>query len=403
MLVLLGAISLGLMQRVTSQTAPAPPPTPVYGPSHVEVEPLHLVFDLPDGIRSRVDLADQTNEKFQKKSPTGEKCVSVPALAFDPAVVRRIYFYHYRGDCFDAGVTPGTLRNVVRSALTGILQASGKPSMASPLDYELAHHPATVISGNVYSEANHGLLFGEMACASVEGDIACWAFISSTAPKAARLAALPVRFDGNDAVPIIPEDLSRFVALPSITYRDEQRHLEFTYPGSFANVQPRANDILKKKTEEADAIQKKTFGCMKLLLNADDLEDDKRSDIFFYALPMECGKLKPGPSTLRDFAAGIAKGLAKTSNSESGKPTIYKLAGEDAAVVRGRLHPSSGKNVELFETCTILGPDILCWQMTSTSVEGLAALAASTVSFSGHPATPLVPLDVLQRTELDKK
>jgi len=275
--------------------------------------------------------------------------------------------------------------------------------MASPLDYELAKHPATVISGNVYSEANHGLLFGEMACASVESDIACWAFISSTAPKALRLAELPVQFDGKDAVPVIPGDLSRFVALPSATYRDEQRHLEFTYPGSFASIQPRADDILKKRAAEAEDSQKKMFGCMKILLSAQDLEDDAHSNIFLYALPTECSKLKPGPSTLHDFAVGITKGFAKTMSSEAGKPMMYKLAGEDAVVVRATLHPSNGKALGSFESCTLFGPDILCWLMTSTSADGLSSLAASTVSFSGRPAMPLVPLDVMQKAELDKK
>jgi len=405
MLLLLGAISLGLMQSSTPPAAApqAPPSTPVYGPSHIKVKTLHLAFDLPEGIRSREDIADQMNQKFQKKSPTGEKCVSVPALAFDPVALRRIYFYHYRGDCFPSGITQESLRNVVSPALKGILQASGMPSMTSPLDYELASHPATVVSGNVFSEANHGLLFGEMACASMEGDIACWAFISSTAPKTMRLATLPVQFDGKDPVPVIPEDLSRFVALPSITFRDEQRHLDFTYSGSFANSQPRANDVLKKKAEEADDSQKKALGCMKLLLNADDLEDNERSNIFLYALPFECSKLSPGPSALHDFAVGLTKGLAKAAKSEVGKPTMYKLAGQDAIVIRDTLHPPNGKDLALFETCTVAGPEILCWQITSTSIDRLAPLAASTVSFNGHPAVPIVPPDVLQKIEAEVK
>jgi hypothetical protein len=386
-------LAAGFLQMQTPPPAPPPTPatTPVYGPSHVEDTSLHLSFDLPEGIQSRKDLADGANQKFEKKSPAGEPCVTLPLLAFDPKVVRRIYFYRYNGACFPEGITTEQLRTSARRALTSILHNSGRESMSSPIDYKLSGHAAAVMSGNVYSEANHGVLFGEMTCVAIEKDMACWAFISSTNAKATRLAALPVQFDGHAPEPIIPEDMSQLVALPTLTFHDDQRHIEFTYPGSFASAAPRAADIIAKKTEEASGTAKAALGCMNILLNADELEEDGHSNIFIFSFPVACVKAKPTKATLRDFIVGLSKGYAKLARTEMHEPVAYTLAGRDVFLIQGTLFPPAKPASYISASCTIAGTDFFCWQISSSSVEHLRSVVASPVAFDGGLGGPLVP------------
>jgi hypothetical protein len=385
-------LTVGLLQAATPPvTPPAPAPTPVYGPSHFEDASLGLSFDLPDGIQSRKDLADEVNHKFLKKSPAGDPCVFLPMIAFDPKVIRRIYFYRYNGACFPAGISQEQLRSSSRLVLTSILQNSGRESMSSPIDYKLGGHPASAISGNVYSEVNHGVLFGEMTCAAVQKDMVCWAFISSTIAKAARLSTLPIAFDGQTPEPIIPESMSQLVALPTLTFHDDQRHIEFTYPGSFASAAPRAADIMAKKTEEAKGTAKTALSCMNILLSADELDDNGRSNIFIFSFPAACAKLKITTASLREFIIGFSKGYAKSAHTEMHSPVTYTLAGHDVAMIQGTLFPPAKPASYISTSCAIVGSDFICWQISSFSVERLRSVVASPVSFDSGLGIPLVP------------
>ena len=384
-------------QSQSSPQSTSPEPAPVYGPSHIQSDSLHLSFDLPDGIQFRKDLTDATNKKFDKKSPTGAPCTLLETIAFNPKILNRIYFYHFNGDCIEGGVTQERLRSVAAKGLTGILHASGKESMTSPLDFDMAAHPAAVMSGNVFSEANHGVLFGEMACAAVAKDIACWTFVSSTLSKTSRLAAMPVQFDGQPPAPIIPADISDLVALPTLTFHDDQRHIEFTYPGTFANAQPRAAGLIAKIAEQAPDNQKAAIECMKILLSADEITDTDRSNILIYRFDTTCDKIEVTSSTLGNVAKGMIKGIKQLSHSKISKPVPYKLAGHDAVLIDGTFQLKDKPEASMLDACVIVSGDILCWQLSSSSVDRAHKLAASPISFDSQLGVPLIPASLLPK------
>ncbi|MDE1160827.1 MAG: hypothetical protein PW792_02650 [Acidobacteriaceae bacterium] len=370
---------------------------PTFGPSHVVLPEADLSFDLPDGIRSRTDLLARINSNSKSKSAAGKPCVQLQLYAFDAISVRRIFLYRYNGECFEQHpLTQDRVRSTSGMLLKNMLHGNGKETMASPMDYTLGTRTAGITTGNVYSQANHGILFGEAMCLPTNLDLTCMVFISSSASKVRRLAALPLTFGKDAPTAAIPEDVSRFNLLPSITFHDDKRHIEYTYPGTFAKAQPRVEAILQTNTDIAEEKDKQALHCMHSLLGADDLEDDSHSNLFVFAIDLQCSHLEPTTATLHGLIEGIGKGYKKRGG-KTRKPIAYKIGARDAFLLQGQLRKGDfrGHEMELATVCTVVASDAVCWQFTSNSPEIIRALEQSPVSFDRGLGIPLVAPDLI--------
>ncbi|MFC6645781.1 hypothetical protein ACFQBQ_09350 [Granulicella cerasi] len=216
-----------------SANAAGTPSAPVFGPSHVVLEDGDLSFDLPDGVRSRTDLVERWNKESKDKSKSGNPCTEVRLIAYDTLSVRRVQVYRYNAECLNQHpVSLSKTRSTAQSLLRAMLRNLGTEAMASPMDYTLDDRTAATTVGNVYALASHGILFGESTCFPTKDDLTCMVFISYNAARARTLAAMPIRFGNHKPVAAIPDDVSRFTALPTNTFHDDRRGVEFTYPGS---------------------------------------------------------------------------------------------------------------------------------------------------------------------------
>jgi len=367
---------------------------------HIEDPKLQVSFDLPEGLVAHQATIDGVNAKFTTKSAAGEPCVMVDALGSDPAVFRQIIVYRFNGDCVEGGVTQERVRATALRSLKGILHRSGAESMTSPIDYELGSGKASAVSGNVYSVAQHGILFGEMTCAALQKDMGCWAFLSSTPAKTAALATMPVRIAGGAPVAAIPESMSHFVELPTLTYHDDQLHISLEYPGDFASVAPRTQERLHKAFEEFkdNAVQTHAVTCLKVTLSADELRDDARSNLTVMNFDAACSGLKTDEKTFHQWVVGVAKSAATHGNGNMSAPTYFRIGSHEMSVFQETMHPANAKvDVQLVEICTTAAGDFVCFQFSSTATERLRFLAGSKVSFPGGETSPLVPRDVLDK------
>jgi hypothetical protein len=386
------AVSLGVPQAAAA--------APRLGSPHFRSEAMHLAFDVPEGVEVRPDAADKANEvlKEKSKSPAGEPCTTIPLLAFNPKVIQRIYLYQTDATCFAGGLTQERLRTSAASILTAMLHTMGTPSVASAIDYSLGGKPAVVTTGNVFSEQNHGIVFGEVGCVLLDSYSACWVFMAGSADKVARLAALPVRFDGQEPAPIVPDDVSRLSVPSTITYHDDARHFEFTYPGTFADAHQLTADVLAKKADEAKGKEKTAISCIKTSLTGSEITDTSHSSMLIFNVNAECQKLKVSLPVLKDFAKGIVIGVGKTAaKSEAQAPVTYSLAGHDAALVQAKLTKATGSVVFITEACAIVSNDFLCWQFYSDSLERLNQVAGSRVAFAGQLPVAVVPPELLKK------
>jgi hypothetical protein len=394
---LLASLLLSAPMALAQDAAPA---TPTSASNHFHSDALRLSFDIPEDIEVHPDLLDKIDQNLKKSgsTPTGQPCVTMPLIGFNPKVIRRVYLYQTDSACTPDGLTQDHLRIRASAMLTAFLKSMGKPSVASPIDYDLGGKSSVVVSGNVFSEVHHGIVFGEIGCVVLDGYSACWLFVSGSVAKVARLAEMPVRFDGREPTPIIPADASRLAMPDTVTYHDDARHFTFTYPGSFVDAQQRTTDILAKKTDDAQGREKTIIECMRTSLTGDELTDSGHSTILIFNVNAECQNLKISSSVLSDFAKGVAKGVAKTAKKSTlSNPVMYSLAGHDAVLMRATLTTAAGLDASIVDACAIVSGDILCWQFFSTSPERLSQMVNSQVAFNGQLAVPVVP------PELQKK
>lgn len=383
------------MPAAKQEEKAAAPVAPTFGPSHVELEDSGISFDLPEGIRSRLDLQARMNANFKKKSASGKPCVESQLNAFDTLSLRNILVYRYNGECFENGLTPDRVRSTTNVLLKSMLHPHGMETMASPMDYTLGTRSASLTTGNVYSKQNHGVLFGEAMCVPSQMDLTCFLFFSSTASKVRRLAALPLRF-GNDApTAAIPEDVSRFNLLPTITFHDDKRHIEYSYPGSFAKAQSRMETILSESNGDEDKTRQ-ALRCVHPLLSAEDWEDDSHSNLLIFTNDLKCNNLSPDTHVLHVLTEGLSKGYKKRGGKLK-KPVPYKLGERDAVLVQGTMRKGEFRDHEarISTACTLVATDMVCWQFFSNSVDMLHTLEQSAVSFDRGLGRPLVPKDLL--------
>ncbi|MDE1154298.1 MAG: hypothetical protein PW735_01050 [Acidobacteriaceae bacterium] len=388
-LCLLLCASAGLAQTATaSSTTPSS--------TAVALPDLGIRLDLPAELAVHSEDAKKAETKFTHRSPSGKPCVTIPLIAYASQGVSGVLLWHYNGDCLDQPVGRDKLRSMALKVLQSTLHAQGKEHLSSPLDYEMGTLPAAVLTGTVYSRESKGILFSELSCNRIHKDVLCWQFTENTISRARRLAALTVHIDQLPPMPVVPEEESKLALLPTNTFHDDSKHVEFLYPGTYADAQQLADDTLTQQSATLRGKAKALVACTKIKLAAYAFEEDERSNLSIIDFDLSCNGSHNDEKHTEQIAKGLVKGISKGSKLKTSRTIPFSAQGVAFLALGGRL-TSKDHTLHTLDVCANLAGDTYCWQMVSTSAEDLHTLAQGSLVLGSGLGTPLVPQDVYEK------
>jgi hypothetical protein len=194
-----------LLAAALPQSTPTPgTPTTTF---HSDI--LHFDYTYGSSFAAMPDVASQSVQS-EKEKATGVlkaaiNCVTLPLVASDSSHgLRMLMILRMDGACFGTPTPASSLGTVTTSALTQSLLRFGDPQVGASADYQIAGHPASVISGSVKSEKLGATLYATASCLLQGTDTVCWELLSSDCSKLPDLMANPIQFDGQPAEPVIP-------------------------------------------------------------------------------------------------------------------------------------------------------------------------------------------------------
>ena len=190
--------------------APAPAVQAAKAPVPVHIVDLHLSYDVPAGLAMDPGLAAAAVKAEQDKATGVEKaaaaCVTSPVMAADPTEnFRMIAVVQIDFACIGQPVKDETLSEVVASTLKGSLGRFGEGVMGAPVKYQVGAYPAAFVRGSVKSEKFAATFHASATCLLIDKTkMGCWEFIAMDDAAVDKLAALPVHFDGQPPVALVP-------------------------------------------------------------------------------------------------------------------------------------------------------------------------------------------------------
>jgi hypothetical protein len=189
---------------------PQSTPTPGSPTATFHSDILHLDYTYDSSFAAMPAVADQALQSEKDKATGATKaaisCVSLPLTATDSSNgFRMIMIMRMDGACLGHLTTTSELGAVATSALTESLKRFGDPLMGTSVDYQVAGHPAAVLSGSVKSEKYGATFYGSASCLIQGADTVCWELLASDCSKLPGLMANPIQFNGQPAQALIPE------------------------------------------------------------------------------------------------------------------------------------------------------------------------------------------------------
>jgi hypothetical protein len=203
--------SIALLLAVAlPQTTPTPSsPTTTF---HSDI--LHLDYTYGSSLIATPKAGDQAIQSEKDKSTGTEKaaidCITLPLTAIDSSNgLRMILVMRMDGTCLGRLTTASGLGAITTSALTESLKRFGDPQMGTSVDYQVAGHPAAVLSGSVKSDKYNASFYATASCLLQGADVVCWEFLASDCSKLPALLANPIQFNGQPAQALIPEKFAQ--------------------------------------------------------------------------------------------------------------------------------------------------------------------------------------------------
>jgi hypothetical protein len=193
-------------QAVTSTTSP-PPSSSSTTTYHSDV--LHFDYAYDSSLVAAPSAGDDAIKTEKDKATGAEKatidCITLPLTAIDSSNgLRMALVMRMNGVCLGATTPASGLGTVTTSALTESLTRFGAPQMGTTVDYQVAGHSASTLSGSVKSE-KYGVTFYATASCLLQGsDVVCWELLASDCTRLPEMMNYPITFDGKAAEPLIP-------------------------------------------------------------------------------------------------------------------------------------------------------------------------------------------------------
>ena len=198
-------IALLLAAALPQSTAAPSSPTATF-----HSDALHLDYTYSSLFKAMPAVADQALQS-EKDKATGAvpkaavSCISLPLTATDASSgFRMISIMRLDGTCLGRPTTSAELAALATTSLTDSLKRFGDPQTGTAAYFQLADHPAAVLSGSVVSGKYGTTFYGTATCLPQGADAVCWEFLASKCSALPELIAYPIQFDGQPAQPLIP-------------------------------------------------------------------------------------------------------------------------------------------------------------------------------------------------------
>src|ERR1700679_4009170 len=168
---LTASLALLLAAAVPQSTLTPSSPTTTF-----HSDTLHLDYTYGSSFAAMPAVADQALQSEKDKATGVTKaamhCITLPLTATDSSNgFRMILIVRMDGVCLGSTTPSSGLGTVTTSALTQSLLRFGDPQVGTSADYQVAGHPASVISGSVKSEKFSATFYGTASCLLQGADV----------------------------------------------------------------------------------------------------------------------------------------------------------------------------------------------------------------------------------------
>jgi|HubBroStandDraft_1064217.scaffolds.fasta_scaffold424437_1 hypothetical protein len=204
-------LAAALPQQTATSTTSPPPSSSSTTTYHSDV--LHFDYAYNSSLVAAPSAGDDAI-KAEKDKATGTQktaigCITLPLTAIDSSTgLRMVLIMRMDGVCLGATTPASGLGAVTSSALTESLARFGAPQMGTTVDYQVAGHSASNLSGSVKSEKYGVTFYASASCLLLGSDVVCWELLASDCAQLPEMMNYPVSFDGKGAEPLIPAKLA---------------------------------------------------------------------------------------------------------------------------------------------------------------------------------------------------
>lgn len=203
---------LTLLSSAAQTTAPAPAsqhaPAAPTGMSEYHNDVLRLSYSYPSNYLDATSMVAPAFEASVSQDPaaaTAAKCISLPFSRMAPANAGMGILMLIRADssCLKKKFTASSVAELAQGEAQGLSAAGAKTNFGKPVTFQVASRPAALLQGSFTLPTGQSMQ-AMVVCVLDQPDIACWQFLSNTAPALSNMSTFPVTFDGSPATPLVP-------------------------------------------------------------------------------------------------------------------------------------------------------------------------------------------------------
>lgn len=182
------------------------------------------------------------------------------------------------------------------------------------------------------------------------------------------------------------------------TYHSDTLHLTYNYPSSYKDASSTVGPALEASMTGQDTGAKDVLRCVTLPFSAMDSSGGQFAMVLLVRADAACMKRNLTPAQLPEFTRGEVQGLtASGAHTQFGEPVSFTLQGHAAQLLQGTFELPTSQPMHALVVCTLLKPDIACWQFLSNSEQNLRTMTSFPVTLEGGQPSPLVPADLLSK------
>ena len=185
------------------------------------------------------------------------------------------------------------------------------------------------------------------------------------------------------------------------TFHSDALHLSYSYPAGYSDASSTVGPAFEASMNSSDSASKDKdlMHCISLPFSVMNNAAGQFSLVMLARADASCMKKKSfDAAELATFAHGEIQGLtASGAHTKFDEPVAFNVEGHPAQLLHGTFQLPTGQSLHVLVVCTLIKPDVACWQFLASNEEALHAMSAFPVTLEGAQAAPLVPATAFAR------
>jgi len=191
-----------------------------------------------------------------------------------------------------------------------------------------------------------------------------------------------------------------------VTYRDAEFGFSYSYPADFKENSQLTGALTKAQSDATDPEAKKRSQCIQWpLLRLKQGRTAAGDPEFGFLVVAKIDYRCMDETNSADDLGGDAQQVTQRILGHFGQSVTedamrYKLDTHEAAFVQGSAPAAAlgeGMMMHAAAVCALMGQKTMCWLIIDTDHKAMPGLVATTLTFDGHGAVPLVPKDMVEK------